>query len=147
LGKHKDSDIVIKNGPYGYYLVYNNKNHKIPPEFNELLTLEEAIQCVENTYIKQSVENDDTKDNSETLENENQNVNKNVKSIGEYQIKIGKYGPYILYNGKFYKIKNEYIPENLTEEDCIKIVGVNNIDKDNKAKPVKKSISKKITKK
>jgi DNA topoisomerase-1 len=153
LGKYKDSDIIVKNGPYGYYLVYNKKNHKIPPEFNELLTLEEAIQCVENTYVKQSVENDNTKDNSETQKNENENVNKNVKSIGDYNIKIGKYGPYILYNGKFYKIKNEYVPENLTEEDCIKIVGVNNVKNDNskdsndKSKPVKKTISKKTTKK
>ena len=149
LGKHKDSDIIVKNGPYGFYLVYNGKNYKIPIEFNELLTLEEAIQCIENTYIKQFVENDDTKDNSETQKNEN--VNKNVKSIGDYHIKIGKYGPYILYNGKFYKIKNEYEPENLTEEDCIKIIGVNNIkddnDSNNKSKPVKKTISKKITKK
>jgi DNA topoisomerase-1 len=145
LGKHKDLDIVVKNGPYGYYLVYNKKNYKIPPEFNELLTLEEAIQCVENTYIKQSVNNDNTKDNSLIAENEN--VNKNVKSIGEYQIKIGKYGPYILYNSKFYKIKNEYVPENLTEEDCVKIIGVNNIDKDNKEKPVKKTFVKKTTKK
>ena len=151
LGLHKNSDIIVKNGPYGFYLAYNGKNHKIPPEFNELLTLEEAIQCVENTYVKQCVENDNTKDNSETPiknENENVNVNKNVKSIGDYHIKIGKYGPYILYNGKFYKIKNEYEPENLTEEDCIKIVGVNNSkDSNDKSKPVKKTISKKITKK
>ena len=143
LGKHKDSDIVVKNGPYGFYLVYNGKNYKIPPEFNELLTLEEAIKCVENTYTKQTVENDN--DENKTSEN----VNKNVKSIGDYHIKIGKYGPYILYNGKFYKIKNEYVPENITEEDCIKIIGTNNIkdDNDNKSKPLKKTISKKITKK
>ena len=144
LGFHKNFEIVVKNGPYGFYLVYNGKNHKIPPEFNELLTLEEAIQCVENTYVKQSVEldnNDDTKDNSSTQknENENENVNKNVKSIGDYHIKIGKYGPYILYNGKFYKIKNNYEPENITEEDCIKIIGLDNINKDNKSKSVKKT--------
>ena len=147
LGKHKDYDIVVKNGPYGFYLVYNGKNHKIPPQFNELLTLEEGIQCVENTYAKESIENDDIKDNSSTQQNEN--VNKNLKSIGDYHIKIGKYGPYILYNSKFYKIKNEYVPENITEEDCIKIIGTNNIkdDNDNKSKPLKKTISKKITKK
>jgi DNA topoisomerase-1 len=151
LGKHKESDIVIKNGPYGYYLVYNGKNYKIPTEFNELLTLEEAIQCIENTYIKEHVDPDTSgisnDNNTETI----QSVNKNVKSIGDYHIKIGKYGPYILYNGKFYKIKNEYVPENLTEEDCVKIVGVNNIkndnDSNNKSKPVKKTISKKTTKK
>ena len=88
---------------------------------------------------------------NETLNDDNKtpSLNKNVKSIGEYQIKIGKYGPYILYNGKFYKIKNEYEPENITEEDCIKIIGANNIndDSDNKSKTVKKTISKKTTKK
>ena len=150
LVKHKDSEIVVKNGPYGFYLVYNGKNHKIPPEFNELLTFDEAIQCVENTYTKQTVVNtvnqDTNEDNSSTQQNEN--VNKNVKSIGEYQIKIGKYGPYILYNSKFYKIKNEYVPENLTEEDCVKIVGLTNINNDNnKPKPVKKTFVKKTTKK
>ena len=147
LGKHKDYDIVVKNGPYGFYLVYNGKNHKIPPQFNELLTLEEGIQCVENTYVKESVQNDnDENDDNKTSEN----ANKNIKSIGEYQIKIGKYGPYILYNGKFYKIKNEYVPENITEEDCIKIIGTNNIKDDNdnnKSKPLKKTITKKISKK
>jgi DNA topoisomerase-1 len=150
LGKHKDLDIVVKNGPYGFYLVYNKKNHKIPPEFNELLTLEEAIQCIEHTYVKQSVSIDNNENETLNDDNKTSSVNKNVKSIGEYQIKIGKYGPYILYNGKFYKIKNEYEPENLTEEDCIKIVGVNNIKDDNdnnKSKPAKKTISKKTTKK
>jgi DNA topoisomerase-1 len=131
LGLHNNYEIVVKNGPYGYYLVYNSKNYKIPSEFNELLTLEEAIQCVENTYTKHSINQDDND------ENKTSSLNKNVKSIGDYHIKIGKYGPYILYNGKFYKIKNEYIPENLTEEDCIKIIGVD------KPKPVKKTISKK----
>jgi DNA topoisomerase-1 len=145
LGKHKDYDIVVKNGPYGFYLVYNKKNHKIPPEFNELLTLEEAIQCIENTYIKQSVESNNNDDTEEAIPS-----NKNIKNIGDYQIKVGKYGPYILYNSKFYKIKNEYVPENLTEEDCIKIIGVNNIKNDNnndKSKPIKKIIGKKTTKK
>jgi len=149
LGKHKDSDIVIKNGPYGYYLVYNAKNYKIPPDFNELLSLEEAIQCIENTFTKQSVESNNNDDKLAPIENEK--LNKNIKSIGDYHIKVGKYGPYILYNSKFYKIKNEYVPENLTEEDCVKIIGVNNIkndnDNNNKSKSVKKSISKKITKK
>jgi DNA topoisomerase-1 len=142
LGLHNNYEIVVKNGPYGYYLVYNKKNYKIPPEFNELLTLEEAIQCVENTYTKHSV-NQDNNDENETLNDDNKisSVNKNIKSIGDYHIKIGKYGPYILYNNKFYKIKNEYEPENLTEEDCIKIIG---LDNNNKSKPVKKTISKKI---
>jgi DNA topoisomerase-1 len=159
LGKHKDFDIVVKNGPYGYYLVYNGKNYKIPVEFNELLTLEEAIQCVENTFTKQSVnsENNEKEISNDNIESSTViSTNKNIKSIGDFHIKIGKYGPYILYNSKFYKIKNEYEPNNLSEEDCIKIVGVNNIkndnikndnDSNNKSKSIKKIIVKKVTKK
>jgi DNA topoisomerase-1 len=150
LGKHKDLDIIVKNGPYGFYLVYNKKNYKIPPQFNELLTLEEAIQCVENTFTKETIKQDNDENEKSNDDDKPLSVNKNVKSIGEFHIKIGKYGPYILYNGKFYKIKSEYVPENLTEEDCIKIIGVNNINdgsNNTKTKPVKKTVVKKTTKK
>jgi hypothetical protein len=125
-------DFHIKIGKYGPYILYNSKFYKIKNEYiRENLTEEDCIKIVGPSNIN----------------------NKNVKSIGDYHIKIGKYGPYILYNGKFYKIKNEYVPENLTEEDCLKIVGVNNIKNDNdsnnnnKSKPIKKNIGKKTTKK
>jgi DNA topoisomerase-1 len=121
LGKYKDFDILIKNGRYGYYIVYNGKNYKILPDFNELLTLEEAIQCIENN--SQNLNSEKSNNDGES------NVNVNVKIIGEYNIKIGKYGPYILFNGKFYKINNQYEPKDLTEEDCKKIVGENSTTK------------------
>ena len=145
LGSHNNFEIIVKNGPYGYYLVYNKKNYKIPPQFNELLTLEEAIQCIENTYIKEINESNNNQSDDSNDGDKTPSVNKNVKSIGEYHIKIGKYGPYILYNGKFYKIKSEYVPENLTEEDCVKIIGENNIN--TTSKPVKKTSIKKTVKK
>jgi DNA topoisomerase-1 len=145
LGSHNNFEIIVKNGPYGYYLVYNKKNYKIPPQFNELLTLEEAIQCIENTYIKESNESNNNQSDDSNDVDKTPSLNKNVKSIGEYHIKIGKYGPYILYNGKFYKIKSEYVPENLTEEDCVKIIGANNIN--TTSKPVKKTSVKKTVKK
>lgn len=145
LGSHNNFEIIVKNGPYGYYLVYNKKNYKIPPQFNELLTLEEAIQCIENTFIKESNESNNNQSDDSNDVDKTPSLNKNVKSIREYHIKIGKYGPYILYNGKFYKIKSEYVPENLTEEDCIKIIGANNIN--TTSKPVKKTSVKKTVKK
>jgi len=123
LGKYKDFDILIKNGRYGYYIVYNGKNFKILPDFNELLTFDEAIQCIENNNQSHNNEKSNNDDESNT------NVNINVKIIGEYNIKIGKYGPYILFNGKFYKINNQYEPKDLTEEDCKKIVGENSTTK------------------
>lgn len=145
LGSHNNFEIIVKNGPYGYYLVYNKKNYKIPPQFNELLTLEQAIQCIENKYIKEINESNNNQSDDSNDGDKTPSVNKNVKSIGEYHIKIGKYGPYILYNGKFYKIKSEYVPENLTEEDCVKIIGTNNIN--TTSKPVKKTSVKKTVKK
>jgi topoisomerase IA-like protein len=61
--------------------------------------------------------------------NTNVNINTNVKSIGEYHIKIGKYGPYILFNSKFYKINDKYEPKDLSEEDCKKIISENGTNK------------------
>jgi DNA topoisomerase-1 len=151
LGKYKDLDILVKNGPYGYYLTYNGKNHKILPDFSELLTLEEGIHCIENNGNFTKKYNDgvtnnsyDTNNNTNdgNTTNDNTCVTINVKSIGDYHIKIGKYGPYILYNSKFYKIKSDYVPENLTEEDCTKIVNTGD-----KTKPLKNNITKKIVKK
>jgi DNA topoisomerase-1 len=124
LGKYKEYDILIKNGRYGYYIVYNGKNYKILQDFNELLTFNEAIQCIENNSQNLNTE----KVNGESNES-NPNINSNVKNIGEYHIKIGKYGPYILFNSKFYKINDKYEPKDLTEEDCKKIVSENGTSK------------------
>ena len=46
-----------------------------------------------------------------------------IKKIDKYEIRTGKYGPYILYNKKFYSIKDKD-PSDITKEDCDKIVKI-----------------------
>jgi DNA topoisomerase-1 len=97
LGKYKDINVSLKKGPYGFYIEYNRKNFKLKPEFNEGLNIDEAIECLEESGDKE-------------------------RKLGKYTIKNGTYGPYILYNKKFYSIPKDYIPENLTIENCDTII-------------------------
>jgi DNA topoisomerase-1 len=46
-----------------------------------------------------------------------------IKKFDKYEIRTGKYGPYILYNKKFYSIKDKD-PNDITKEDCDKIVKI-----------------------
>ena len=103
IGKYKDKDILLKKGKYGFYISYDDKNIKILEDYNENLTLEEAILCINS---KSDVNNND------------------VKKINKYVIKTGKYGPYILYNSKFYSIPKQYDLDKLTEDECKFIISI-----------------------
>lgn len=97
LGEYEGNDIFLKKGPYGFYIVYNNKNYKLKSEFNEDLSITDAISCLGG------------KDDIE-------------KKVGKYTIKNGPYGPYILFNKKFYSIPKEYLLDSLTVENCDTII-------------------------
>jgi DNA topoisomerase-1 len=99
IGTYQNKDVLIKNGMYGYYIVYDNNNYKILENMDENLSLEDAISCITN------------KSNS-------------VKKIDNYIIKNGQYGPYIEFNKKFYNIPKEYDSEKLTKEICDIIVKI-----------------------
>lgn len=92
IGVYNDIEIYLKNGPYGHYISYNAKNYKLINNYTEELTLDEAIECINNK-----------KENTK---------------IGKFIIKDGPYGKYIDYNKKFYSIPKEYDIERLTKEDC-----------------------------
>lgn len=97
IGKYNDIDIYIKKGKYGFYLYYNKKNFKINSNYNEFLTLEQAIECINN------------------------NNNNIIKKIGKYTIKNGDYGYYIQFGKNIKSIpKNKNIDE-LNEND-LKII-------------------------
>ena len=88
LGNYNDKLIYLKNGKYGFYLEYDKQNYKLKDNYNETLTFENAVDCIENCN------------------------NKIIKKIGKYTIKNGTYGNYIQY-GK--NIKG--IPSNIEVED------------------------------
>ena len=106
IGTYQDIDIIIKNGMYGFYISYNDKNYKFINEYDENLTLEEAINCI--------------KQKDETSSGDNGIINK----IDKYTIKNGPYGPYIEFNKKFFSIPKEYDINNLTKESCDIIIKI-----------------------
>ena len=97
IGVFEEKDVLLKNGAYGLYISYNDNNYKLINDYDENLTLEDAIACIKD---KQSMK------------------------VGPYTIKKGPYGMYILYDKKFFSIPSEYDPMNLTEEECEKIVQI-----------------------
>ena len=103
IGRHKDIEININKGKFGLYVKYNGKNY---PLKDNNLDLKSIIQIIE--------------DKNKDLINKF-TINKKI-----YQIRNGKYGPYISYNlGK--KIKFVSIPKNkdanaLNENDVKKLI-------------------------
>jgi DNA topoisomerase-1 len=101
IGIYKDHEIIIKKGIYGLYINYNDKNIKILENIDaENISLEEAISCIENTGIDNDL----------------------IKKLGDYVIKNGKYGPYILFKKKFYPIPKSYNPNDIDENIIKEII-------------------------
>jgi DNA topoisomerase-1 len=105
IGNHENKDIIIKNGMYGYYINHNDKNYKFLENMDENLSLEDAINCIENNT------NSITKNNL-------------INKIDKYTIKSGTYGLYIEFDKKFYNIPKEYDIEKLTKENCDTIIKI-----------------------
>jgi len=123
LGDYQDNSVLLKKGQYGFYLSFNSVNYKLINDYDENITLDEAILCIEHKKVGSS--DGDSKKSS-----------LNIK-IDKYEIKSGPYGPYILYDKKFYKIdEKKYKPEELTKEQCKTIIS------DAKSAPKKKFVKK-----
>ena len=103
LGLLENNDVLLKNGQYKFYISYCEKNHKLINDFDENLSLEDAIKCIRE---------------SEKSENR-----KEIK-IDKYIIKEGPYGFYILYNKKFHNIPKSYDINKLTKENCVEIIKI-----------------------
>ena len=121
IGTHDNSIIHLKKGKFGLYIEHNKNNYKIIDEYkeNETLTVEEAIKCIN---VKKS---------------------SNIHDFDTYLVKEGQYGPYIIYNKKFFKIPRNTEIENMTKEQCKEIVDNNNKQDGNSTKKYVKKYTKK----
>ena len=99
LGKYKDSDVIIKNGRYGYYVNYNGSNYKFKEGLDENLDLNQALECI---IIK---------DNKP-----------DVVKVGKYEIITGKYGPYFKHDKKNISIPKKIDINNIKIEDIQKLI-------------------------
>ena len=125
LGMFEEKEVVIGTGKFGPYIRHDAKFTSLPKEYKPLeITLEEAIQLIE---AKRS------EDKSKIL--------KTFAEEPDLQIINGRYGAYIAYNKKNYKLPKGAVAEELSLEDCKKIIA------EQDEKPSKKTPKKRTTKK
>ena len=103
VGRYKDENVVLHKGKFGLYIKYNGKNYNFNGEKFDLESLIKLIETKSKDVIKELT------------------INKK-----NYQIREGKYGPYISFNNgkkiKFIKIPKNKDPESLNEADVKKLI-------------------------
>ena len=106
LGEFEDSTITVGVGKFGPYVRHNTTFVSIPKDTDPMaITLEEAIDML--------------KSKREAAENK---VIKTFDEEPELQILNGRYGPYIAYQKKNYKIPETVEPKDLNLEACFKVI-------------------------
>ena len=108
LGEYESITVTVGSGRYGPYILHNRKYVSIPKEDDPLtITLDRAIELIK-----------------EKREAEEKRHLKVFDEDDKMEILNGKYGPYIAYDGKNYRIpkaKHESAEE-LTYEECMEII-------------------------
>ncbi len=108
VGQFENTDVVIGAGRFGPYIMHNKKYVSLPKTENPMtITLETAIQLI-----------------NEKREQEKQRHIKSFEQDAAMEVLNGRYGPYIAYDGKNYRMPkalHEKAAE-LTFEQCMDIV-------------------------
>ena len=106
LGDFEGKTLTVGEGRFGPYLRCENQYVSIPKELDPItITMEDAIELIRQ---KREAE-----------------AKKIIKSFDEepgLQILNGRYGPYIAYEKKNYKIPTDVNPADLTLEACFKVI-------------------------
>ncbi|MCD8262348.1 MAG: type I DNA topoisomerase [Bacteroides sp.] len=106
LGEYEGETITIGAGKFGPYIRHNGKFISLPKEADPLtITLEESVELIE-----------------EKRKTEAQKVIKSFEEEPELQILNGRYGPYIAFKGKNYKIPKEVVSQDLNLPTCFEII-------------------------
>ena len=108
LGKFEGKDVTIGTGRYGAYIYHNKKYVTLPKNTDPLtVTLEEATALIEDSRNV-----------------EKQRHLKSFEEDAKLEIMNGRYGPYISYDGKNYRLPKS-LHEKVTElsyDECMAIV-------------------------
>lgn len=130
LGQYQELDITVAIGRFGPYVRHNNKFYSIPKTIDpKLIDTNQAIELI-----------------IEGIEKEKK---KHIKSFENETIKVlnGRWGPYISYNKKNFKIPKSINAQDITLEQCKDIIAktskTNKGTKTTKATKTKKSTNKK----
>ena len=108
VGQFEGTDVVIGAGRFGPYVLHQKKYVSLPKEENPLkVTLETAIQLIE-----------------QKRKQEKERHIKSFEQDAKLEVLNGRYGPYIAYDGKNYRLPKAMHSKaaDLTYEECMDIV-------------------------
>ena len=107
LGQFEDKDVVIGIGRFGPYIRHNSKFVSLKKGEDDPLEidLETAIVRIETKR-----------------EEDNKKLIKTFEQEEELQILNGRWGPYIKYQKKNFKIPKDKVAEELTYEECVELI-------------------------
>ena len=108
LGQYEGSAVVIGSGRFGPYVLHERKYTSLPKGADPMtITYEEAVELI-----------------NEKRREESQRHIKTFDEDAKMEVLAGRYGPYIAYDGKNYRIpKNQHDKAaSLTYEECMAIV-------------------------
>ena len=108
VGEFEGTTVIIGAGRFGPYVLHNRKYVSIPKDIDPMaITLEQAIELI-----------------NEKRSNEQKRHIKTFEEDEKLELLNGRYGPYIAYDGKNYRIpkaKQENV-EALTYDECMTII-------------------------
>lgn len=106
LGDFEDTPVSIGAGRFGPYVRHDDKYYSLAKGVDPMtITLDEAIAVI-----------------MEKREAEKQKFIKSFEEEPELQILNGRYGPYISYQKKNYKIPQNVVPQDLNLQTCFDII-------------------------
>ncbi len=109
VGMYEDKKVVVAIGRFGPYVRHDSKFYSLKKGIDDPYTIEidRAIELIE----------------AKREADRNKTINIFPTEEGEIQVLNGRYGPYISFNKKNYKIpKTVEEPKNLTVEECQEII-------------------------
>ena len=107
IGQFEDEDVIINRGKYGPYVKHKNAFTSIPKDRDlHSISLDEAIELIHEKRKQDAAKNIHVFDDKD----------------GEIKVLNGKYGPYINFKKKNFKIPKDVDPKQLTREDCKAII-------------------------
>lgn len=125
LGDFEDKTVVVGIGRFGPYIRHDGKYVSLPKEYTpQGVSLDEAIALI-----------------GQKREEEKQRFIKKFDEDADLELLNGRFGPYIAYKKKNYKLPKNVEPASLSFADCMKI-----IEDADKAPAKKRPIRKKTTK-
>jgi len=107
IGNFEDNDLIVGIGRFGPYVRHNNKFFSLKKDIDDPLTINKsrAIELIE-----------------EKRDIEKKRVIKSFPKNSDLKVLAGRYGPYISYQKKNFRIPRKNEPKSLTFEDCMKII-------------------------